>query len=869
MKNKTFQFATFLSLMLCTINVFATDYTLSTAANIANQCYAVGDTVTISDNSVDAVMGEKIATLKEQTITMVGPGGLLLKDTSGTEHIFFVYEKPANNGEVFFCELVNNNVSWDTFAWTKVYGSSDRTYPNAPDDVAIIVNRTSNYRYINVRGDGVTIGQLVVCLDNPFTINQSGGATRYFKFSRTDSKAPIIYLSTTKITNENNNTTQFRMGEHDHEDGGNVLALSFDGPEMIIDWTGDTMAVGPYFRTRAIQFALGRTSITINEGQTLKLQNGSYVSQRTYDDFYIRGRLGSGVFGEGTVEIKDVCLNTREASHLFEPGKLCVNSGFDSNGVNNNVSRFSTSFTTIPDFDIEFLSGTCPTNHNYYNHLRSLWKTGTPNAVLSKSIFLSGTAWWLDINGDYAPTVEYLQSTNTAEKVTVRGHVKFYTAPAYNPDGGHVTEDGQQRGRVTTNLRFKNLLLDDKWTTLSINGFNFCRNTASTNEIRGTVKIDNWADYIVRPEGVNPENYNEKEYAIIPWLTVHANDNNQDIFDLDWGGEHTFPAIRESDGLVQLYVSLNNRGDATLSKRGENDNFYFADKGGFHLNGADRRIFSLVYSIGETVAYAAGGNFYLDTSKGGHKLYITSGAMAVTRNGKWLGQPIDMTRNGKIVLEGNPSYLHSTSGHSTIVSNNGGSDFNMVWIPLVAENDLVIGNNGAIGIAGDQRGIKGTMVLNGGRLFLGYPSYEKTGYLYSVGNPEKGWPMHGVATDCDFRIRGGAVLCVASSGYTGVDSDGNEIDEPVFANSASAKRKIILERSGLTVGSVFIAENLQPVINELYVQNDAGEEITLERGIWGSSESDAELVDDSLFAGPGTIKVLHDLLVRPTAIIIR
>ena len=63
MKNKTFQLATFLSLMFCTINLFATDYTLSTAANIANQCYAVGDTVTISDNSVDAVMGEKIATI--------------------------------------------------------------------------------------------------------------------------------------------------------------------------------------------------------------------------------------------------------------------------------------------------------------------------------------------------------------------------------------------------------------------------------------------------------------------------------------------------------------------------------------------------------------------------------------------------------------------------------------------------------------------------------------------------------------------------------------------------------------------------------------------------------------------------------------
>ena len=250
------------------------------------------------------------------------------------------------------------------------------------------------------------------------------------------------------------------------------------------------------------------------------------------------------------------------------------------------------------------------------------------------------------------------------DSLTIRGHVGLRGPSSYGPDSSHKDENGVQKGRVTHEIHVRDLELADRWSTAQANSLNFCRGDDRTNDIKGTLTIDNWRDHIRRPPGVDPADYNGNVYAIIPWMTVHCNDNNQGLADTDWGQEQTFPGVRETDGCVRLLLHLNNRGSGTLSGRGANDNFYFADKPGFSLNDADRTLFSLVYATAETPHYAAGGNFYLDTSKGGHKLTITSGAMAIIRQNKWLGQPADMTRNGKIVLQGGGS-----SSSSALYSN--------------------------------------------------------------------------------------------------------------------------------------------------------------------------------------------------------
>ncbi len=129
--------------------------------------------------------------------------------------------------------------------------------------------------------------------------------------------------------------------------------------------------------------------------------------------------------------------------------------------------------------------------------------------------------------------------------------------------------------------------------------------------------------------------------------------------------------------------------------------------------------------------------------------------------------------------------------------------------------------------------------------------------------------MHGCATDCDFVVRGGAVLSLASNGYAGVDSDGNEVDEPVLAWGREHRHTITLERSGATVGGVYVAEGVEGVVYEALYETEDGEAVTFARGTWGSSESPADHVDDMHFSGPGMLTVQHDRRVRPTLMILR
>lgn len=859
-----------LPLLLLPFLASAADVTLDSASAIAKQCYAVGDTVTISDGSAAAVLGDGIATLNGSTITMKHAGFTLLKDAGGTEYWFAVYETPGGEGDVFLFDwTANSNYGWASASWTKITQHSDRTYPDHADDVAMIRVARSNYGYFTVPSAGVTVGQLVVGMLANWTLDHTSGTVTPLRFERTDGAGPRISLS--RPVSSGDGDFQFRLGNYDQDNGGNVLDVSFAGKTLEVDFCGDSVLAGSYVRKGALNFAFGRGRIQVAAGQTVRFGNGSRLTKNTDAVSLSRLRQGSGIFGAGTAEVSDAGfdLQSSDPDTYLDVGLFRSVTGWSPFSAENNVTRFTTRFNTVPSVPVEILSGRCPTNLNSQTWFRNYWPTGAGNVWLSPSVLLSGVNYEFLQNGEYAPHGDYLQATNLAEQVTLRGHVGFYTNPAYDPDGSHKDSDGVQRGRVTHHLHVKDLRLFDRWTTAQGNGFNFCRGDSKTNDIRGTIAIDNWAQHVRRPAGVDPADYDGNVYAIVPWMTVHANDNNQGLLDMDWGQEQTFPGVRETDGCIRLIRTQNGRGTDNLYQRGANDNFYFYAKGGFNLNGADRTVFSLVYCTQETPKFAGGGNFFLDTSKGGHKLTVSSGAMAITRNNKWLGQPVDMTRNGKIVLEGDPAYLHvPATGLSAQVSGDTDNDYNMCWVPLVAANDLVKGGAGSVGLAGDQRGIRGTLAVNGGQLWLGYPAYKKNGYLYTYGNPERGWPMHGCATDCDFVVRGGAVLALASAGYQGVDSDGNAVDAPVLANGKDNRHTITLERSGNAVGGVYVAEGVKGVVYEAFHETEDGKAVTFARGTWGSSESAAEHVDDEHFAGPGVLMVQHDQLVRPTMLLV-
>lgn len=874
MNNRTISIRTLSILLLlasATFEVVAADVAIKTAADIASKCYAVGDTVTVSDGTAAAVLGDGIATLDGSVITMKHPGFTLLRDSDGTEYTFGVYETPGGEGDVFlFGWTENSDYKWEVAPWTNITQNSARTYPNHADDVAMVLYTGTVYKFLTIPSSGVTIGQLVIGMTYHWTLDHTSGTVTPLVFERTDGTVPRICLS--RPTSSGDDDLQFRLGNYDQDNGGNVLDVSFAGKTLEADFCGDSVSAGSYVRNGALNFAFGRGRIQVAAGQTVRFVNGSRLTKNTDAVSLSRMRQGSGIFGAGTVEVSDAGfdLQSSDPDTYLAVGLFRSVTGWSPFSAENNVTRFVTRFNTVPSLPVEILSAHCPTNLNPQTEFRNYWLTEAANAWLSPSVLLSGCNYELQQNGAYAPHGDFYYATNAAPKLTIRGHVGLRGPTSYGPDSGHTDSDGVQKGRVTHEIHIRDLKLADRWSTAQANSLNFCRGDDRTNDIKGTLTIDNWRDHIRRPPGVDPADYDGNVYAIIPWMTVHCNDNNQGLADTDWGQEQTFPGVRETDGCVRLLLHLNNRGSDTLSNHGANENLYFANKSGFSLSGADRTVFSLVYCTQETPKFAGGGNFFLDTSKGGHKLTVSSGAMAITRNNKWLGQPVDMTRNGKIVLAGDPAYLHApATGLSAQISGETDNDYNMCWVPLVAANDLVKGGAGSIGLAGDQRGIQGVLAVNGGQLWLGYPAYKKNGYLYNYGNPTRGWPMHGCATDCDFVVRGGAVLALASAGYQGVDSDGNEVDAPVLAYGAESKHTITLERSGNAVGGVYVAEGVTGTVYEAFYETEDGKTVTFARGTWGSSQSAAANVDDLHFSGPGVLKVLHDQLVRPFIIIVR
>jgi hypothetical protein len=850
--------------------VGARNISLSTAASIAGQVFRVGDRATVADATAAAVLGDGVATLDGQTVSMRHPGFTLLKDVEGAEHWFAVYEQPGGEGDVFLLDWTENVAyGWTSAPWTKVTENTSRTFPDHADDVAMIRVARSDYGFLTLPAAGATLGQFVVGMMKNWTLDHASGVTSPLRFERTDGGTPAFFLSRPDPTPTGE--LQLRLGNYDRNDGGIAVGVSFDGPLMDVDFCGDSPSSKAYARKGYLHFAVANARFDISAGQTLRIRNASRTPPNGTDFAGIRGWTGSGFHGPGTLEVDGANFNCQQSNPdaFVEVGRFRDVTGRGPFDPENNVSRFTTRFNTIPSVPIEVLSGRCPTNLNAQTTFVNYWSAGVSNAWLSPSVLLSGCNYRIEQNGAYTPGWDFWDATNVAEKATIRGHVGLYGPPSYGRDG-HTNAEGVQQGRVTHHVRFKDLELFDRWSTMQANGLNFNRG-AGTNDIRGTLRIDNWEEHVRRPPGVDPADYDASVYAIVPWMTVHANDNNQGLTDTDWGQEQTFPGVREADGCVRLLKTQGNLGSQSLPERGPNDNFYFYSKTGFGLGGADRTLFSLVYCTQETPHYATGGNFYID-SAGGHKLSITSGAMAITRRNKWLGQPADMTRNGRIVLQGDPSYLHVPSPGLTWPASgsaSGGEDYSMCWVPLVAEKDLVKGGAGSIGLAGDQRGIRGTLAVNGGELWLGYPAYKKHGYLYTYGNPERGWPMHGCATDCDFVVRGGAVLALASNGYKGVDSDGNDVDEPVLAWGKEHRHTITLERSGATVGGVYVAEGVEGVVYEALYETEDGEAVTFARGTWGSSESPAEHVDDTYFSGPGVLVVQHDRTVRPSLMILR
>ena len=155
------------------------------------------------------------------------------------------------------------------------------------------------------------------------------------------------------------------------------------------------------------------------------------------------------------------------------------------------------------------------------------------------------------------------------------------------------------------------------------------------------------------------------------------------------------------------------------------------------------------------------------------------------------------------------------------------SDPNAIWARIVAPEGFVVSYPGKLLLGGDQTGIDGRISVNGTELHLGTAD---------------------VATRIDVPVH----LFGGNSSVV-IDRAGS-----------FCRRELHFHDHG-TLGSKFVAlPGTVERVGRTYVDG-----VNLKKGLYGSSESGADIVDDNHFAGTGLVRVCTDETDKTTMMILR
>lgn len=203
-------------------------------------------------------------------------------------------------------------------------------------------------------------------------------------------------------------------------------------------------------------------------------------------------------------------------------------------------------------------------------------------------------------------------------------------------------------------------------------------------------------------------------------------------------------------------------------------------------------------------------------------LTITSGGLIL---GAWDLVKIDndaACANGTrgTIVFGDTAYVYSTRSSLT----SGGAGPNGIWSRIVAPNGLVATYPGYLLIAGDQTGIDDGLWVVGSKFYLGT---ESTPAVLDV-------PV--------YIVGGGSSLTIQNAGS--------------FSNQI-----LYFEDLAEVPGKFIPAAGTTERVLKCYVNG-----VSVPRGLYGSSDSEAEIVDDEHFSGTGMVQIVRDDLIQPTII---
>ncbi len=680
------------------------------------------------------------------------------------------------NGKVFrYFEKPSGNPQWESDAnWECLSHPGYAGFPQSPDDIAMVLttNRKSVTFMIGAKDcnlGGLYVGHFgnVDGTTQLESVRDAGGA---LTFRRTDGE-PAFIKATCGGTNV---TTLLNMGAANIE---SCLGINLRS-DLTVDGGFNGEDRGPYWQMA--NFGWRRLLLDIPEGITFRVVNGQPYDSRTLNSrFYFT--IEVVVTGGGTIWNDSAYALNISGDWSGFTGLLREHgyghSGYDRNA---NFQFYANTFGgcvleilgfVSPDLEIPKSAGYVATgiNHNYGG------PSSNPGNRLPGQILMQGGT--LELRSEDAKAWASSAITNSTDRLTVGSGMNRLIVASRNaadhPTNTFYVGELIHPGRGTIRMQ---------------------EATAENDNQRSYTRIANYAAHAIGGGGAFDSGVN----SIIPWMFGPAPTKTS---------TYAFTSADET-GLVRTNaVTKLKLADVTEPLL----NVY--NGGGDIILKNDVTVNSLVlmnsqYNQGSNKGQCLGTN---------RTLIISSGGLIFANNGTHLGRydlPPEIA--GNIVFP-RTAYVHATG--------TGGSP-NQIAAKITAADDLVFGNAGMVSLMNDQTGIRGSIYINNGTLFLGYIDGSV-----------------GTKIDCDLRIvGGGSTVCVTKGG------------------ALSSNRNIIFEDTSGFAGKLDLPAGVNEFCKMLFVGDL---ENSLPRGTYGASGSGAEFIDDAHFSGTGILTVRRDTIIQP------
>ena len=649
-----------------------------------------GDVVTLPElyGTAYYIVGNKLfGSLEGNVLTALRPGilGIHCVGNDGATNTMAVLVLPEQieGGDIYVFKEKHAGKWASAATWDRIGVAENDSYPNGPEDIAIIpYYETAGYN-ISVEDEDIVVGSLYFgrYCDGRAALEIKGGSSGSLAFRRDDDNPALVQLCSCS-TDLGNNTYRVQLTFH-----SSLPSVKFSSDTTLSGGWDGTNPNHPQGR-----FAFDMKQLSIPDGVTVTL-----VEMDTQGLSYNQGTLSLGnLAGAGTFWNRSSGLvRYSGGSSSFTGLVRCSgghNAGGESQGRTGPAYFRTTSLTNAAAEVVGWVGSNGQDPQSEYKRGVGALYTGYPHShEVDKPHRSYFPARGATMHGGYIIN-RYIGSgawTNSAENSITRDvkRTDFLRVEAgFNFLYGDANSDDHPGNDFIADA-----LVHENKATLRINDSSRYSLASSVETPRQTTVLHGVSAFAVG-KGEDPEQ--SPAYSIVPWIVgpvVSGNDNYIMIFG----------CFDAADRYIRPDYS-----SKALSEWGALDNavVWTKDMTSITLD-ADKTLNSLVLDNS--------GISSSDKCLGdGRKLTIASGGLVFTKSGAFVGTENGGTANGTLVL--------GDADHPAYVWARGSAESpNHIWAKVSASGGFVSAYTGNLILGGDQTGIGDEIAVNAGVLQLG------------------------------------------------------------------------------------------------------------------------------------------------------